>query len=201
MRTRAVALGPVAVLLAGCTVVASSGEPSPAITTFTSVECPDVLVQPDPPRRGFGTSDPVRAAPALGVPAVAWLCEYVAEDAGSPDPDGGALYEWRLTTGPATVRDDALERVGALLAGLSVPPAERACTDDLGPRVLLTVVAGDRRIGLTIDDYGCREIRLTDDPWTVAPGEPSDPDLPGGVLLGPDGMLAELRSLAGAGRP
>ncbi len=196
----ALAIAAAAVLLAGCASGGGAGGPSTAVAAEPYTGCPDVLVQADPPHHGFGTQDAASSAPDLGVPDSAWVCEYSAQDTGEPDPGGGALYEWRLTTGPVTVADDALAALGDVLARVAVPPAERACTDDLGPRLLLVSVSGDLQVAMTIDDYGCREIRLTEDPWESAPGAPGDPDLPAGVLMTTDGdPAAEVRALSGIG--
>ncbi|MDN4483937.1 hypothetical protein [Demequina lignilytica] len=196
----ALAIAAAAMLLAGCASGGGAG-PSTASAVEPSTGCPDVLVQADPPHHGFGTQDAATSVPELGVPEAAWVCEYVAEDTGDPDPDGGALYEWRRTDAAlAEVPDDALVELGDLLAMVDVPPADRACTDDLGPRLLLVAVTDDRQVAMTIDEYGCREIRLTEDPWESPPGSPSDPDLPAGVLMA-DGVdaAALVRELSGLG--
>ena len=36
---------------------------------------------------------------------------------------------------------------------------------------------------ISIDRYGCREVRLTGDPWSGAPGETPAPGVPRGVLF------------------
>jgi hypothetical protein len=46
--------------------------------------------------------------------------------------------------------------------------------------------------GLVIDDYGCQEIRLTDEPFQTVPGEASQPGTVAGVLLGPPALLRDL---------
>jgi hypothetical protein len=52
------------------------------------------------------------------------------------------------------------------------------------------------RTGVIVDDYGCRDVRLTDNPHTTPPGADDQDGTVGGVL---DGGAAILEAL-GVGR-
>jgi hypothetical protein len=52
------------------------------------------------------------------------------------------------------------------------------------------------RTGVVVDDYGCRDVRLTDNPHTTPPGADDQAGTVGGVL---DGGAAILEAL-GVGR-
>jgi hypothetical protein len=47
-----------------------------------------------------------------------------------------------------------------------------------------------------VDQFGCRDVRLTDEPVETVPGEATQPGIIAGVLSGPDGFADELQSLA-----
>jgi len=194
LTTTAAATG--ALALAGCAAPGSDA-PEP----FTGdVACPEVLPQPSPAEHGLGPHEPASSVPDLAAFDAAWLCTYVTADTGEPDPDGGALYGWVLADGPAEIPADRLPDVEAALEGLAVPEPMRACTSDLGPRHLLMTGSGDTTTGIAVDDYGCRDVRLTDDAWAVAPGESEDPDLVPGVLQGSGELIETLLDAAGVSR-
>ncbi|SEJ46354.1 hypothetical protein [Demequina mangrovi] len=181
-----------AAVLAGCSTAAPEPSASPSAIAAT---CPETLVEPDPVEHGLGPFEEATGTPSLPEPEAAWWCTYSALDTATPDPDGGVAYGWRLQGEPATIAADDLAAVSDLLDGLEIPDPMRACTADLGPRHLLVLASGSARIGVAIDAFGCHDVRLTDDPWSVAPGETTDPDLVTGVLSPPDGMLAALNGL------
>ena len=180
-------------ILAGC----ASGDAPGAPATPTAVACPEGLVDPTPVEHGLGVGEPASTAPSLGSATQAWLCTYAAIGTESTEPSGGSVYIWNLAKGPAEVPAERLGDVDALVSSLVPADDMRECTADLGPRVMLVVVAGGTTTGVVVDDYGCRDVRLTDDPWEVAPGESTSDGVPAGVLQGPDGMIAELDTLAG----
>lgn len=77
---------------------------------------------------------------------------------------------------------------------LEPPPGKTACTADLGPRYLVSYAYENDLTGVVIDDYGCQEVRLTEDPFTTVPGDPSQAGTVTGVLSGPTTLLSELNA-------
>lgn len=152
--------------------------------------CPPELADPGDDH-GFGTDDPAESAPELPPADAAYVCRYAPVDSGSAD-GGGKRIGWELEAEEQAVADDDLAQVDELLGQLQPAAENRACTADLGPRWMLVHVAGSDVTGVVVDDFGCRDVRLTDDPATVAPGE-------GGVLAGPDDLVASVAGLVGGG--
>lgn len=186
-----------AVLLAGCAGAqpgdgagTASADPSPSPVTL-EVACPETLLEPAVEEDGSVAIDPAPAVPDLGRVGGAWVCAY-ALGAGE---DADSL--WTLSDGPAEVPLDRLAEVAEVLDGLQVPPVEQACTADLGPRYLLMVGSGDEATGVAFDDFGCHQVRLTEDPWSVAPGLSEDPNLVPGVLAAGTDAIARLLDAAG----
>jgi hypothetical protein len=77
-------------------------------------------------------------------------------------------------------------------------PADRSggCTSDLGPRWMVVYSHDGDLTGVVVDDYGCRDVRLTDDPHTTPPGADDQDGTVGGVLDGG----AEILNVLGVGR-
>lgn len=168
-----------------------SGGTTPSATIDPSTVCPPKLARgEDPGGHGFGAQENAQSPPTLPVPRQAWTCRYDPVDS-AQTPDGGAEFAW-VRHGPAT--EVAESELGALTRALGqVTPfadANRACTADLGPRWMVVYPGDDGLVGVVVDDYGCREIRLTDDPATTAPGE-GDGTVPG-VLDGGTEVLVAL---------
>jgi hypothetical protein len=46
-----------------------------------------------------------------------------------------------------------------------------------------------------VDEFGCGEVRLTDDPFGVSPGESSGAGTVSGVLAAPPGLADRLRAI------
>ena len=184
----------VAMLMAGC---ATSPGTSP-VEKAPDVEpsCPDGLVDPTPLDHGLGTNTPAARAPSVGSLTQAWVCTYESVGTSSTEPGGGSVYTWTLVEGPAEVEAARLDEASELIATLAPAESMRACTADLGPRVMLVAATGLGTLGMVVDDYGCRDVRLTDDPWTVAPGESTTEYIPSGVLTGSEGIIATLEDLA-----
>jgi hypothetical protein len=90
--------------------------------------------------------------------------------------------------------NNELEAFAAALEELKPPTGAIACTDDLGPRYLVSYVYENDLTGVIIDDYGCQDIRLTDDPYETVPGEASQHGMVAGVLFGPPGILGDLNA-------
>lgn len=159
--------------------------------------CPPALPAPadDPGGHGFGTSTPAEREPHFAVPDTAWVCQYTAQEIGRTD-SGGTAFEWSLTNTPRRLDDALLSQVTKRMNGLSVDTDSeaRACTSDLGPRYALVNSSGGDLTGIVVDDYGCEDVRLTDNPFVRAPGDPQGGGTVPGVLLSADGFAAELKT-------
>lgn len=155
--------------------------------------CPTVLPRAARESYGFGTDQPAASAPTLSKPQEAWICRYDARDV-APDRSNGAWYQWVRQDEPRRLDADELDTLSTAIEQLRPPTADYACTADLGPRYLVSYAVRNDLTGLVIDDYGCGEVRLTDDPFTTVPGDPSQPGTVAGVLWGPAGFLGELNA-------
>ena len=165
------------------------------LTAHDGEVCPETLPEAGD-EHGFGTSDPADSAPALETPAAAWVCVYDATDLADAGDDG-ASYAWARRGGAAAVPDSSLADLVRDLDELEPAPDHRMCTADLGPRwMLVTAVDGDLT-GIVVDGFGCREVRLTDEPFDVVPGDASTPGVVPGTLTGPDDLLPALQAIAG----
>jgi hypothetical protein len=153
--------------------------------------CPKSLPQASRRSYGFGNDRAAARAPRLQKPQEAWLCEYGAKDVGGKNSNG-AWYKWQRHDPPRRLDADQLTEFSTAIEELKPPTGGRACTADLGPRFLVSYSHDDDLTGVVIDDYGCHEVRLTDDPFTTIPGEPSEPGTVAGVLTGPAGLLHDL---------
>lgn len=186
-RCRAFALG---IFTGALLVVAACGETSPESSTSPSVApspsvfvdelalhagkvCPKRLPTGDDPNGyGFGTDERATAAPTFGIPDEGWVCLYNPTD-GPRQPNGDAFFTW-IRSGSATPVGESLaaelfEQVGEL-----APPTDweaRVCPANLGPRWMLVLSTQGDLTGVVIDDYGCNDVRLTDEPFKTAPGE------------------------------
>ena len=153
--------------------------------------CPTKLpTGEDPSGHGFGTEDPADELPSLLEPQEAWVCQYYTFDAGTTD--AGAVYGWRLEGQPQPVVASDLTDVQHALDDLT--PADRSggCTSDLGPRWMVVYRHDGDLTGVVVDDYGCRDVRLTDDPHTTPPGVDDQDGTVGGVLDGGPAILDAL---------
>ncbi len=172
----------------------SSADPHVAAEPV-AVECPEGLVEPAAGSTGLASGEVATDSPELGHATQAWVCTYAPTGTGQSPEDP----QWSLAEGPATVPASSLVEVDALIAALEPAEAMRACTADLGPRAMLVVVTAEAKVGVVVDDFGCRDVRLTDDPWTVAPGESAAEGVPAGVLTGPEGIVATIAGLTSTG--
>lgn len=184
-------------LLVGCGDATSVARPADAeagdeLAAHGGEPCPDSLPLSDPADYGFGTRESAAEAPTLPRADEAWVCEYAVTDVAQPGSNG-AFYRWDRTGDAVPVDRDELSNLDDLVAGLAPADAERGCNDDLGPRWLLVRSAAGDLTGIAVDDFGCREVRLTDEPYDVVPGEGAVP----GVLVGPDALIERLRAIAG----
>lgn len=157
--------------------------------------CPKQLPDADSSTYGLGTSEPAASAPQLLTLQEAWVCVYGAKDAG-PGPDGeGTSSVWVLSQGPVRVERSLLDGLDQLLVELKPAEPQAMCTADLGPRFVLVYRHGTDLTGVSVDDYGCEDVRLTDDPFETVVGEATQGGTVRGVLQAPE-LLDELKAIA-----
>lgn len=188
-----VILGPATagLLLAGCDLP-WSGTPTakdPAVrpselTDAAGRPCPQELpIGDDPTGHGFGTTEVADKRPTLLAAQEAWVCQYNTVDVGA-SPNGGAVYGWRRAGRPEPVNAAYLPDLRDALDVLA--PADRSggCNADLGPRWMVVYSHDGDLTGVVVDDYGCRDVRLTHNPTTTPPGADNQDGTVGGVLDG-----------------
>lgn len=169
---------------------------SQELTDAEGQPCPKELpIGDDPSGHGFGVGHVADEIPSLLAPQEAWTCQYRSVDLRT-NTHGGATYGWARVGGPERVTAADLPDLQEALD--QVAPADRSggCTADLGPRWMVVYNHGGDLTGVVVDDYGCRDVRLTDDPSTTPPGADDQAGTVGGVL---DGGAAILDAL-GVGR-
>ena len=180
--TGALSLAAAAVFLAGCGGTPTAADPvlrPHELADAGNRPCPDALpTGDDPSGHGFGTSEPADERPALLDPQEAWVCQYSLYD-GTP---AEREPTWRRTGQTAPVSTTDLPALRAALDDLAPADESRTCTADLGPRWLVVYSHGGDLTGVVVDDYGCQEVRLTDDPYATAPGAERQQGTVGGVL-------------------
>ena len=157
--------------------------------------CPDRLPQGDEPGYGFGTEQPAEASPALPAPESAWTCRYQPVD-GGPGPDGqGTAMVWERKGEARPVSSTALPDMAQSLSRLAPPDtANQMCTQELGPRWMLVFATGQDLTGVVVDGFGCRSVRLTDDPFETEPGASKQEGVVPGVLMAPPSLLEDLKA-------
>ncbi|CAN5408643.1 hypothetical protein BH09ACT12_BH09ACT12_21540 [soil metagenome] len=158
--------------------------------------CPDELpIGEDPSGHGFGVEEAADQLPTLLEPQEAWVCRYDSVDI-APTANGGAVLGWSLQGRPEPVDAARLPDLQGALDDLAVLDSGGACTADLGPRWMVLYSHDGDLTAAVVDDYGCRNVRLTDDPRTTPPGADDQEGTVAGVL---DGGQAILHAL-GVGR-
>lgn len=169
--------------LAGCgdDTVARPEDPAAVdeLAQHDGEPCPDALQQ--------STADDPGESPGFAADE-AWVCRY--------DPgDGEAAMRWTRAGEPVPV---GAERLADLLTSLEdlepVSTDGRMCTMDLGPRYLLVLSDAGDLTGIAVDDFGCRDVRVTDEPFDATPGEGGIP----GLFGGPASLAEDLRALYGS---
>lgn len=162
-------------------------DPSQELADHSGEHCPEVLPDPDTASDGWGLGSAARTAPRLSIPDAVWRCSYEAFDV-APPGSNGASYQWRLTDEAVPLDATQIDRFTATVAEL-VPPGGgvRACTDELGLRHLFAFDHDGDLTGVVVDDFGCGDVRLTDEPFETVPGEASQPGVVAGVLEAPRG--------------
>jgi len=159
------------------------------ITAHAGQVCPGRLPPAPPSTYGFGTNEAARFAPSLAAPESAWVCRY--------DPQGGLPVVWIRQGDQQPVPQRSLSGLADLLTQLRPAADDRMCPANLGPRWMLVYSIGTDLTGVVMDDYGCREIRLTDDPFTTVPGDATQSGTVTGVLAGPADLLELTRNTSG----
>lgn len=155
--------------------------------------CPDELPLGSDKRHGLGLDEPADEAPSLPDPEEAWVCTYNHRD--SATGGGGASYAWVRDGDARQVPADQIPTLADALTALTPADPGRMCTLELGPRLMLVYTHGSDLTGVVVDDFGCRDVRLTDEPFETAPGEATQPGTVPGVLSAPPALLAELEQL------
>ena len=151
--------------------------------------CPQELpLGDDSSGDGLGTEEVADELPTLLEPQEAWVCQYNIVDAGMT-ANGGTTYGWRRAGQPKPVAAADLPDLQAALDDLA--PADRSgvCTADLGPRWMVVYGHDGDLTGVVVDDYACRDVRLTDNPHTTPPGADDQDGTVGGVLDGGAAIL------------
>jgi len=154
--------------------------------------CPLALpIGDDPSGHGFGVEEAATEFPDLLEPQQAWVCLYNAVDVATT-PNGGVIYGWRRAGKAQPVAAAEIPDLQAALDDLG--PADRSggCTSDLGPRWMIVYNHDGDLTGVVVDDYGCRDVRLTDDPHVTPPGADDQDGTVGGILDGGSVILEAL---------
>jgi hypothetical protein len=191
----------VSVVLTGCADAGSSTGathgPSEAVVDEVASHdgrvCPQRLPQAQADH-GFGTAEAAESAPTLPAPESAWVCQYSPKETGYGEDSG---LTWVRFGDARPVHPSRLPVLERELSDLAPAEDGSLCPADLGPRWLLVYSHGSDLTGVAVDDFGCRDVRLTDEPFSTVPGDATQPGLVPGVLTGPPGLLAEVKALHG----
>ncbi|MBB6626099.1 hypothetical protein H5V45_02080 [Nocardioides sp. KIGAM211] len=187
--------------LTGCDD-ATSAESGPVQTADTAVDemtahggqiCPARLPRSATDDNSVGGGPVAPEAPRLGAPDAAWICRYEPH-LGRRTPTDGRVVTFRATGDARPVEAERLPDFAAALAGLETADPDRSCFADLGPRWMLVYALDHDLTGVVMNEYGCGDVRLTDDPFDVAPGDATQPGTVAGILSAPEGFLAALKS-------
>lgn len=204
---RAVSLVAAALLLAACSAGApgqwrvSAGDPASdgvgELSSHDGVPCPEALPNSSDDH-GLGISSAATSTPGSLEFNAAWLCEYVTDNGTLQEDGNGMTYGWVRTGEPVEFSEAGLTELARVLSTIAPPedPEGMACTDDLGPRYLVVTASGEDLTGIAVDDFGCRWVRLTEDPHVTAPGESEQ--LPAGYLLGEFDIVTQIKAAARA---
>ena len=171
-----------ALLVTGC---ASGDEPGTRATEAPSSDAPSDASSEDPdeaapadpcPARipNEGPREPAEAAPDLTLTASAWVCQYELGGKG-----------WVLDGDPVPVDPALLPDLQDAVDELEPSRQDAVCTRELGPRWMLVTAEGVDLQTVVVDDFGCRDVRVTDDPVAEPAGE--------GTLSGPADLVDALK--------
>jgi hypothetical protein len=78
---------------------------------------------------------------------------------------------------------------------------DRVCTADLGSRLMLVYSHGNDLTGVVVDDFGCGDVRLTDEPFRTVPGEATQAGTVRGVLTDRGDLLNDIKGMEPATSP
>lgn len=179
MRTT-LAVAAAVVLLAGCSDDGPSRaqDPGPVVDELAAhggEVCPVVLPRDPDDRFAFGTDRRAEQLPSTPEITEAWMCFYGLAD---------ARGSWERAGDAVPLDETQVSAAEEAVAGLG-PFEQEACTDDLGPlHLLVTVRDGKDLTGYAADSFGCRAVRVTDDPFETVPGEATQDGTVGGTLEG-----------------
>lgn len=170
-----VALGSSSCSNASEEVSGPAGEPRAEFADHGGELCPEALPT-ESAADAYASS-----APQLFDPERAWTCAYELRSG-----------TWERVSRPRMLDEQDVETLRSVVQRLA--PFEddqgRNCPLDLGPRVLLAYTHGDDLTGLVMDRFGCHALRLTDEPFTTPPGEPTQEGTVRGALQTPDELLS-----------
>ena len=155
--------------------------------------CPTVLPSTDDPGDGLGTQESAPAAPSLAAPDAASVCLYNLTTSDESADDEAATYTFTLSGAPVPVGGRNLKALTQQLAELEPVEPDAKCPAKLGRRWLLVTTTGDAVTGVVVDDFGCTDVRLTDDPFATAPGEATREGTVSGVLAGSNDLLNQIK--------
>jgi len=173
------------------------GQPTPTprdeIAAHEGEVCPEVLPRTQE-NHGFGTDQPAESAPTLLTPEEAWVCRYDPTDTPTDTSADGASFAWVRADDPKGVDAALLPELAQAISDLVPAPLHQACTDDLGSRFMLVYVHGRDLTGVVADDYGCRAVRLTDEPGETVPGMSTSEGVVPGALAADPTLLQQLEA-------
>ncbi|KQY58815.1 hypothetical protein ASD11_04050 [Aeromicrobium sp. Root495] len=182
--------------VAGCTSDADAPtKPVDELAAHDGKPCPKALPTASSSTVTDRTEKPAGSAPLLPRADAAWVCTYAL-----PRPDGVSEHVggWPRTDPPRRLDAAETDGLARQLNDLSPAPEDPVCSADLGRRVMVVLSWRGDLTGVVIDDFGCRTVRLTDEPFTTVPGAGNQ----GGAVRGELEATPTLRSsLLGAAGP
>jgi hypothetical protein len=149
--------------------------------------------------RGSGSEQDADVLPSLLTPESAWICRYEPVDR-PRTADGRFPYEWVRARHVRRVDPSTVRRLTTTLHHLGLFDGDRACTADLGPRWAVVYAHGGDLTGVVVDDFGCREVRLTSEPFTIPAGSADGEGTVRGALDGGFDLLEGLGLRSPSGR-
>ena len=194
-------MGPVhgwVVALAGCgdevSVSQQEGSTSEELGAHGGEVCPEELPRTSEDH-GLGASEPAESSPALAPPDAAWVCRFNPVDV-DPGPNGGGpMFSWVRDGEARTVESSVLEQIARHVDDLEPADERSGCNDDVGSRWILVHAYENDLTGVVSEDFGCRDVLLTDEPFRTPPGDAAQPGTVSGVLTAPDDFLDALKAI------
>lgn len=171
--------------------------PPPTPASEDREKCPERLLDPDEQSGTLGAPGAAPRRPTIETPDAAWICSYGAKDDGA-NAGGATAYTWTRFGDVHPVGSSELNDLVTSLGGLVPVPNDRACLSNLGPRWLLVLERDGQRSGVTIDDFGCGDVLMTDDPFETAPGEAQQKGTVPGALNAPPSLLRQVKTIGSA---